>query len=84
MVSESAQNKPPLVLMTLQCGLGAGGIKGGRGGEQQGGMEGEADDVPCLFAAVSYGKQQPFSVPLISRTGRMEKIGSCLAALGNR
>lgn len=57
MVSGSAQNKPPLVLMTPQCGLGAGGIKGGRGGEQQEGTEGEADDVLCLFAAISYGKQ---------------------------
>lgn len=82
MVSGSAQNKSPLVLMTPQCGLGAGGIKGRRGGEQQGGMEGEADGMPCLFAAISYGKQQSFSVPHISITGRMEKMGSLSGSTG--
>lgn len=39
-MSGSAQNKSPLVLTTAQRGRGAGGIKGGRGGEQQGAQKG--------------------------------------------
>lgn len=45
-------------------------------------MEGEADEMPWLFAAISYGKQQSLRLPHISRTGRMEKMGSLSGSTG--
>lgn len=47
-----------------------------------GGTEGESDGMPCPFTAISYSKQQSSSMPHISRTGRMEKMGSLSGSSG--
>lgn len=47
-----------------------------------GGLEGEANGMPCPFAAISHGKQQSSSIPHISRTGKMEKMCSLSGSSG--
>lgn len=77
MVSGGARNNSSLVPKAeniLQPG--AGGIKGGQGGEQQRGQKVMADVVLCPFAAISFGEQQSLQhaiyVPAASRMKKMD------------